>query len=53
MNEEKARELFEKYAKKLRISPQWDVKLEFVRDPSGEKRAISRSTATIERRFCF
>ncbi len=37
MNEEKARELFEKYVKKLRISPQWDVKLEFVRDPDWRK----------------
>ena len=37
MNEEKARELFEKYVKKLRISPQWDVKLEFVRDTDWRK----------------
>ena len=37
MNEEKARELFEKYVKKLRISPQWDVKLEFVRDGEWRK----------------
>lgn len=37
MNEQKAQELFEKYIKKLRISPQWDVKLEFVRDPLWRK----------------
>lgn len=37
MNEQKAQELFEKYIKKLRISPQWDVKLEFVRNPLWRK----------------
>lgn len=29
--------LFEKYVKKLRITPAWDVKLEFVEDPSWRK----------------
>ncbi|MCR5808208.1 MAG: hypothetical protein K6G56_01450 [Clostridiales bacterium] len=37
MNEEKLNELFEKYVRKLRISPQWDVKLELVRDPEWRK----------------
>lgn len=30
-------ELFEKYIKKLRITPAWDVKLEFVEDPDWRK----------------
>ena len=29
--------LFEKYIKKLRITPAWDVRLEFVEDPSWPK----------------
>lgn len=29
--------LFEKYIKKLRITPAWDVRLEFVKDPSWRK----------------
>ena len=29
--------LFEKYIKKLRITPAWDVRLEFVEDPSWQK----------------
>ena len=29
--------LFDKYVKKLRISPAWDVKLKFVEDPSWRK----------------
>ena len=29
--------LFEKYIKKLRITPAWDVRLEFVEDPSWRK----------------
>ena len=29
--------LFDKYVKKLRISPAWDVKLEFVEDPTWRK----------------
>ena len=29
--------LFEKYVKKLRITPAWDVKLEFVTDPAWPK----------------
>ncbi len=29
--------LFEKYIKKLRITPAWDVKLEFVEDPTWQK----------------
>ena len=30
-------ELFERYCKKLRITPIWDVKLQFVEDPSWPK----------------
>lgn len=29
--------LFEKYIKKLRITPAWDIKLEFVEDPTWRK----------------
>ena len=29
--------LFEKYIKKLRITPTWDVQLEFVEDPNWKK----------------
>ena len=29
--------LFDKYIKKLRITPSWDVRLEFVEDPSWRK----------------
>ncbi len=29
--------LFDKYIKKLRITPAWDVRLEFVEDPSWQK----------------
>ncbi len=29
--------LFEKYIKKLRITPAWDVRLEFVEDPAWQK----------------
>lgn len=34
---EKAQRLFEKWVKKLRITPPWDVKLEFVEDASWRK----------------
>ena len=37
MDREKLNELFEKYVKKLRISPAWDVKLEPVDDPDWPK----------------
>lgn len=37
MDQEKAKTLFDKYLKKLRISPCWDVKLEFVEDPTWRK----------------
>ena len=32
-----ANALFEKYIRKLRITPAWDVKLEFVEDPAWQK----------------
>ena len=37
MEESKLNELFEKWCKKLRIVPDWDVKLELVRDPEWKK----------------
>ena len=37
MEKEKLNELFEKWCKKLRIFPAWDVKLEFVDDPEWRK----------------
>lgn len=37
MEKEKLNELFEKWCKKLRIVPAWDVKLEFVEDPEWRK----------------
>ena len=37
MNKEHAAELFGKYCRKLRITPAWDVKLEFVEDPEWRK----------------
>ena len=40
--------LFEKYIKKLRITPAWDIKLEFVEDPTWRK-----LTAMTEKPFCF
>ena len=37
MDREKLTELFEKYVRKLRITPAWDVRLELVDDPSWPK----------------
>jgi hypothetical protein len=37
MEKEAILSLFEKYIRKLRITPSWDVKLEFVEDPSWPK----------------
>lgn len=37
MNRAEAARLFEKYIRKLRITPAWDVRLEFVEDPSWGK----------------
>ncbi len=37
MDREKITALFEKYVRKLRITPAWDVKLEFVEDPEWRK----------------
>jgi len=37
MNKDEIRALFEKYCKKLRITPVWDVKLELVEDPAWSK----------------
>lgn len=37
MNKTEINSLFDKYIKKLRITPAWDIKLEFVEDPSWPK----------------
>ena len=37
MNKTEIDVLFDKYIKKLRITPAWDIKLEFVEDPSWPK----------------
>lgn len=37
MDQEKITSLFETYIRKLRITPAWDVRLEFVEDPSWPK----------------
>lgn len=37
VNRETAQALFEKYIRKLRITPAWDVRLEFVDDPQWRK----------------
>ena len=37
MDREKVTALFEKYIRKLRITPAWDIKLEFVEDPEWRK----------------
>ena len=37
MDKEALTALFEKYVRKLRITPAWDVKLEFVEDPAWRK----------------
>lgn len=37
MDEVEITSLFEKYIKKLRITPSWDIRLEFVKDPTWPK----------------
>ena len=37
MDREKVTAIFDKYIKKLRITPGWDIKLEFVEDPEWTK----------------
>ena len=37
VNREAAQALFEKYIRKLRITPAWDIRLEFVDDPQWRK----------------
>lgn len=37
MNREEIRRLFDKWCRKLRLIPAWDVKLEFIEDPSWRK----------------
>lgn len=37
MDREKVKSLFDKYTKKLRIVPEWDIRLEFVEDPDWKK----------------
>ena len=37
MTREQAQKLFDKWCKKLRITPQWDIKLEWIEDPEWRK----------------
>lgn len=37
MDREKIQQLFEKWSKKLRVVPSWDIQLEFVEDPQWRK----------------
>ncbi|MFR1324338.1 MAG: hypothetical protein ACLSBL_04490 [Ezakiella massiliensis] len=37
MDKLKAKEIFDKYTKKLRIVPEWDIRLEFVEDEDWKK----------------
>ena len=37
MNEQQVELLFDKWCKKLRLTPNWDIKLEWVRDPAWSK----------------
>lgn len=37
IDKNEANKLFEKYIKKLRMKPTWDVQLEFVDDPNWKK----------------
>lgn len=37
MNQEQIKQCFDKYCKKLRISPAWDVKLDLIDDPTWNK----------------
>lgn len=37
MEQSKCREIFDRWCKKLRLTPAWDMKLEFVNDPHWEK----------------
>ena len=37
MDREEIRRLFEKWCKKLRLTPSWDIKLQFVDDPDWRK----------------
>ena len=37
MDKEKTEALFQKYIRKLRVTPAWDVRLEFVDDPAWTK----------------
>ena len=46
MDREKVTALFEKYIRKLRITPAWDVKLEFVEDPEWRKTGPQRRGAS-------
>lgn len=53
VDENKIFQSLELWCKKLRVSPSWDVRLEFVDDLIGEKQPILKLTAMTEKRFCF
>ena len=52
MEREKLVDLFDKYCKKLRITPGWDVKLELVDDPSWTKTGDFKIDCE-KRQFCY
>ena len=52
MDKETLTVLFEKYIRKLRITPAWDVRIEFVEDTAWTKQAISGSTVMTGRQSC-
>lgn len=53
MTKEDTLVLLERYCKKLRITPAWDVKLEFVEDASFRKTGDVKIDCEDERRPCF
>ena len=49
IDKNEANKLFEKYIKKLRITPTWDVQLEFVDDHNWKSLVILRLIVMIEK----
>ena len=51
MNRETYQRIFEVWCKKLRLSPDWDVRLEWSRTRIGTRQATLRWTVRIRRQF--
>ena len=51
MDKSKAREIFDKYTKKLRIVPEWDIRLEFVEDEDWKKTGDFKIDPTDKKQF--